>query len=265
MGLSLEVVKKVNGFKLEISWKIDNELAVLFGYSGAGKSLTLQLIAGLLKPDQGRIAANGDILFDSEKHINVPPQHRNLGYVFQDLALFPHMSVRQNIAYGAAAVPRADRRQRVAEMLQIFHLEGLAEKLPAEISGGQKQRVALARSLIRRPQALLLDEPFSALDNPLRRKMRGFLKQIHTEFNIPVILVTHDLMEAATLADVLFIYHNGKVIQRGRPQEIISQPVNHYVASLVQLPVTSCQACFGAEAMTSFNSPYAGQKTNATV
>ena len=183
-------------------------------------------------------------LFDGEKHINVPPQHRNLGYVFQDLALFPHMSVRQNIAYGAAAVPRAERRQRVEEMLQIFHLEDLADKLPAEISGGQKQRVALARALIRRPQALLLDEPFSALDNPLRRKMRQFLKQIHTEFNIPVILVTHDLMEAATLADVLFIYHNGRVIQKGQPQEIINQPLNLQVASLVQLPVTTCQACF---------------------
>jgi molybdate transport system ATP-binding protein len=236
MGISLDVAKKVNGFNLEVAWEIQNELAVLFGYSGAGKSLTLQLIAGLLEPDAGRIEANGNILFDSRKQINLPPQRRNLGYVFQDLALFPHMTVRQNIAYGAAGMPRGERRQRVAEMLPIFHLEGLANKLPAEISGGQKQRVALARALIRRPQALLLDEPFSALDNPLRREMRQFLKRIHGEFSIPVILVTHDLLEAATLADTLFIYYEGKIIQRGNPQEIISRPQTHEVAALVAAP-----------------------------
>jgi molybdate transport system ATP-binding protein len=176
------------------------------------------------------------VLFDSQKHINKPPQRRNLGYVFQDLALFPHMTVRQNIAYGAAGLPRAQRRERVAEMLPIFHLEGLAEKFPAEISGGQKQRVALARSLIRRPQALLLDEPFSALDNPLRREMRQFLKQLHADFQIPVVLVTHDLVEAATLADILLIYHAGRVIQGGNPHEIISQPQTPEVAALVAMP-----------------------------
>ena len=146
------------------------------------------------------------------------------------------MTVRQNIAYGATRLPWGVRQERVGEMLEVFHLEGLADKPPAEISGGQKQRVALARALIRRPQALLLDEPFSALDNPLRREMRQFLKQIHVKFNIPVILVTHDLLEAATLADILFIYHNGKIAQRGSPQEIISQPQTPEVAALVQLP-----------------------------
>jgi molybdate transport system ATP-binding protein len=239
MGLSLEVTKKVNGFRLEVDWQIGNELVVLFGYSGAGKSLTLQLIAGLLKPDAGRIAANGQVLFDSQERINRPPQRRNLGYVFQDLALFPHMTVRQNIVYGAMGLPRLARQQRVGEMLEIFHLEGLADKLPAEISGGQKQRVALARALIRRPRALLLDEPFSALDNPLRREMRQYLKKIHAEFQIPVILVTHDLLEAATLAETLFIYHEGKIIQRGSPQEIISRPQTPEVAALVQVPEPS--------------------------
>jgi molybdate transport system ATP-binding protein len=239
MGLSVEIVKQVNGFKLEVDWRIDNELAVLFGYSGAGKSLTLQLIAGLLEPDSGRIIANDRVLFDSQQHINVPPQRRYLGYVFQDLALFPHMTVRQNIAFGATGLNRAERQQRVGEMVEIFHLEGMADKPPAEISGGQKQRVALARALIRQPQALLLDEPFSALDNPLRQEMRQFLKQIHVKFNIPVILVTHDLLEAATLADVLFIYHDGKVVQSGSPQEIISRPLTPEVAALVAVPEPS--------------------------
>ena len=174
MGLSVDLVKQVNGFRLEVAWQIENELAVLFGYSGAGKSLTLQLLAGLLKPDSGRIAANGEVLFDSEERINLPPQRRSLGYVFQDLALFPHMTVRQNIAYGATGLPRVARRQRVGEMLEVFHLEGLADKPPAEISGGQKQRVALARALIRRPQALLLDEPFSAWIIPCAGRCAGF-------------------------------------------------------------------------------------------
>ncbi|AEB08922.1 ABC transporter ATP-binding protein [Desulfobacca acetoxidans] len=233
MGLAVQAIKRVNGFKLEVDWQIGNELAVLFGYSGAGKSLTLQLIAGFLQPDTGRITANGQVLFDSRMRINVPPQRRSLGYVFQDLALFPHMTVRQNIAYGATGLSRTEREQRVEEMLHIFHLEGLARKPPAEISGGQKQRVALARALIRRPQALLLDEPFSALDNPLRREMRRFLKQIHREFALPVILVTHDLLEATSLADTLLIYTAGKIAQRGSPQAIISQPRTPEVAALV--------------------------------
>lgn len=236
MGLAVDVVKQVNGFRLEVDWQIANELAVLFGYSGAGKSLTLQLIAGLMQPDAGRITANGEVMFDSQKRINMPPQRRFLGYVFQDLALFPHMTVWQNIAYGGTGLNRVARQERVREMLKIFHLEGLAEKHPAEISGGQKQRVALARALIRRPRALLLDEPFSALDNPLRREMRQVLKQIHMEFSIPVILVTHDLLEAITLADTLFIYHGGRIVQRGAPQEVISQPINADVADLVQTP-----------------------------
>ena len=240
MGLSVDLVKQVNGFRLEVAWQIENELAVLFGYSGAGKSLTLQLLAGLLKPDAGRIVVNGEVLFDSRERINLPPQRRSLGYVFQDLALFPHMTVRQNIAYGATGLPRVGRCQRVGEMLEVFHLEGLADKPPAEISGGQKQRVALARALIRQPQALLLDEPFSALDNPLRREMRRFLKQIHAEFAVPVILVTHDLWEAASLADTIFIYHSGKIVQSGTPQEIISRPLTPEVAALVQLPEPAC-------------------------
>lgn len=253
MGISVQIMKQVNGFRLEVDWRIDDELAVLFGYSGAGKSLTLQLIAGLLQPDSGKISANGQVFFDGQKRINVPPQRRSLGYVFQDLALFPHMTVQQNIAYGATGLNRVERQQRVEEMLKIFHLEDLADKPPAEISGGQKQRVALARALIRRPQALLLDEPFSALDNPLRREMRLVLKQIHTEFAIPVILVTHDLLEATTLADTLFIYHGGRIVQRGSPQEIISRPLTAEVADLVQLPEpASPYSLFLSEGCTRF-------------
>jgi len=234
MGLSVEVTKQVNGFRLEVDWHVGNELAVLFGPSGSGKTLTLQLIAGLMQPDSGCIRANGRLLFDGREGVNLPPQRRHLGYVFQDLALFPHMTVRQNIAYGAAGLRRNEKDQRIGAMVEIFHLEGLEHKRPAEISGGQKQRVAIARALIRQPAALLLDEPFSALDAPLRREMRSFLKKIHAEFAIPVILVTHDLMEAATLADVLIMYHEGNIVQLGTPAEVMDHPATPEVAALVQ-------------------------------
>ncbi len=175
MGLSLQLRKKVDGFALEVEWAIEEELAVLFGYSGAGKTMTLQMIAGLMKPDQGSIHLGGQVLFDSRAGINVPPQDRSIGYVFQDLALFPHMTVRGNIMYGANGLGKKERREKTREMIEIFHLEGLSEKKPAEISGGQRQRVALARALIRRPKLLLLDEPFSALDHPLRLEMHQYL------------------------------------------------------------------------------------------
>ncbi len=137
--------------------------------------MTLQMIAGLMKPDQGSIRLGGQVLFDSRTGIDVTPQDRSIGYVFQDLALFPHMTVRGNIIYGAKGLGKKERREKTEEMIESFHLEGLGDKRPAEISGGQRQRVALARALIRRPKLLLLDEPFSALDHPLRLEMHQYL------------------------------------------------------------------------------------------
>jgi len=166
MGLSVKLLKKVKGFTLDVEWKIGNELAILFGYSGSGKSLTLQCVAGLMEPDEGFIRSNGDLFFDSTLEIDVPPQKRSFGYVFQDRVLFPHMTVRGNIAYGLKGLRHSDIKDKVGQMMNLFHLQGLEDKFPSEISGGQKQRVALARALIRRPKALLLDEPFSALDGP---------------------------------------------------------------------------------------------------
>ena len=199
MGLTVAVRKRVNGFALDSSWKIGNELAVLFGYSGAGKSLTLQLIAGLMKPDSGVITINRKACFDSTKNVDIPPQHRSFGYVFQNLALFPHMTVKDNILYGAKGVAKDEGMARLFGMIGSFRLNDLENTFPAEISGGQKQRVAFARAMIRRPGVLLLDEPFSALDNPLRVEMRAFLLQIRKDFDIPVVLVTHDVVEANTM------------------------------------------------------------------
>jgi molybdate transport system ATP-binding protein len=224
MGLSVRIVKRVEGFTLNAQWQIDNELAVLFGSSGSGKSMTLQCIAGLLKPDEGMIRANGDLFFDHGLKVNVPPEKRSFGYVFQDRVLFPHMTVRGNITYGCRGISKPEIRQKVDEMIELFHLRGLENRFPAEISGGQKQRVALARALIGRPDALLLDEPFSALDHPIRLEMIKLLKEVRNEFNLPVVLVTHDILEASTMADKIVVYSGGRVVRVGPPGEIFHLP-----------------------------------------
>ena len=225
MGLSLQYQKSRERLQPRCQWEINDELAVLFGYSGAGKSMTLQMIAGLMKPDEGAIHLNGQVLFDSRAGIDLPPQARSFGYVFQDLALFPHMTVRENIFYGAHGLGKKEQRERTAEMVKSFHLEGLVDKKPAEISGGQRQRVALARALIRRPKLLLLDEPFSALDHPLRLEMHQYLTGAAHKYKIPVIMVTHDLNEASKLGDKIIIYSKGRVTQTGTPAEVRNNPI----------------------------------------
>lgn len=199
--------------------------------------MTLQMIAGLLTPDEGSIQLNGRVLFDTKDGIDLAPQKRSFGYVFQDLALFPHMTVEDNILYGAHGLSQEDRKRHAKEMIDQFILSGLEQKFPHEISGGQKQRVAFARALIRQPSALLLDEPFSALDQPLRVEMQSLLRQIRRDFPIPVIFVTHDLSEAFALADKLIIYLGGKVLQAGKPLDVLNAPANSDVALLISNPV----------------------------
>ena len=222
MGLKVDIKKRVNGFSLDVSWEIGNELAVLFGYSGAGKSLTLKLVAGLMKPDSGIIESNGTVCFNSVSGIDLPPQNRSFGYVFQDLALFPHMTVRENILYGAKGVSINERAERLSGLINKFRIQGIEDKMPSEISGGQKQRVAFARAMIRRPEVLLLDEPFSALDLPLRIEMQDFLREIRQDFGVPVVLITHDPSEAGALADTMIIYAGGSVVQTGSPDALFS-------------------------------------------
>ena len=233
MGLHVKLQKKVKGFALDIEWQIGNELAVLFGFSGAGKSMTLQLIAGLMKADQGQIILDDIVYFASSAGTNFPPQERPFGYVFQDLALFPHMTVLQNILYGAADLHKNEKLDRAREMIRAFKLTAFEERYPHEISGGQKQRVAFARVLIRRPKALLLDEPFSALDRPLRLEMRRFLREVRDNFGIPALMVTHDFEEAFAISDKIIVYEHGKIAQIGSPERVKSSPANIYVARLV--------------------------------
>jgi len=223
MGLSVRLKKKVNGFNLDVAWNMENELAVLFGHSGAGKSITLQMITGLMRPDEGIIRSDGRTYFDSAASIDTLPQARSFGYVSQDLALFPHMTVIRNILYGAPDVPKHEKLQRAQEMMEAFKLTGLEKHYPSEISGGQKQRVAFARALIRRPEALLLDEPFSALDTPLRGEMRRFLQEVRRQFSMPVVFVTHDFDEAAFLGDKIIVYSNGNIAQGSSVEPVREQ------------------------------------------
>lgn len=233
MGLNVKLQKKVNGFVLDIEWQIGNELTVLFGFSGAGKTMTLRLIAGLIKPDNGQVSLDDVVYFDSSVGTHLPPQERPFGYVFQDLAIFPHMTVLQNILYGAVNLPKNEKLDRAREMIRAFKLTGFEARYPHEISGGQKQRVAFARALIRRPKVLLLDEPFSSLDRPLRFEMRRFLQEVRNNFSIPTLLVTHDFEEAEAISDKIIVYEQGKIVQVDSPERIKNSPANLYVSRLI--------------------------------
>jgi len=220
-------------FVLDAQFEAGNELVVLFGRSGCGKTTTLQCISGLLKPNGGKIIVNDTTYFNCHTDINLSVQERGLGYVFQNYALFPHMDVKRNIAYGLNGWPEEDMDKRVEEMLDLLHIKGLEENYPSQLSGGQKQRVALARALAPKPDILLLDEPFSALDMVVRMKLRDKIKEIQRELGIPVIFITHNHVEAFTIADRIIIFHNGRVQQNGTPEEVFYHPENKHVAELV--------------------------------
>lgn len=203
-------------FTLDVSFASNVQRIVLFGPSGAGKSLTLQAIAGLLAPDRGTISIGGDTLFDDARGIDVPTQARRVAYLFQDYALFPHLNVRQNIAFGLKRGWRNPRAQELpddaAYWLRAFELEALAGHYPAQLSGGQKQRVALARALIAQPRILLLDEPFSALDVAMRQRMRRELTDLQMRLDIPMVLITHDPDDVAAFGDQVVRLQEGRVL-----------------------------------------------------
>ncbi|MBI5653711.1 MAG: ABC transporter ATP-binding protein [Chloroflexi bacterium] len=218
--LQVNLEKHLSQFSLRVAFEIGAEILVLFGASGAGKTMTLNALAGLSAPARGRIALNERVLFDDAARVNVPTRARRVGYVFQNYALFPHLTVRENIAFGV----RAGRATRVDEMLTLTGLAEFANRYPAQLSGGQQQRVALARALAPRPDLLLLDEPFSALDAPTRMELRWELGERQRQFQIPTIFVTHDLGEAYLLADKLAVMERGEILQMDTPGEILRHP-----------------------------------------
>jgi len=233
VALSLEVKKKLPGFTLDVTWEAGDEVVTLFGPSGAGKTLTLQCLAGLIRPDAGRIVVNGTVFFDDARGVDMPTQRRRLGYVFQGYALFPHLSVRDNVAYGLRDLPAAARRQRTQEVLERLGLVDLGARQPRDLSGGQQQRVALGRALAPDPALLLLDEPLSALDLPLRQSLRDDLRRILAEWGTAAVLVTHDFTEAYRLGDRIVVYENGRVIQAAPRAELLWQPASERVAGIV--------------------------------
>lgn len=201
-------------FSLNIDFKSDNSFVVLAGPSGSGKTTTLQMIAGLMQPDEGIITIGGNTVFDSNNNINKKPRHRNTGYLFQHYALFPHMSVKNNIAMGLRKKwfhrLTKDDEEKVLGILDLFEIGALAHSRPQNLSGGQKQRVALARALVSKPGVLLLDEPFAALDHALRSRLRKLLSDIQKHFNIPVVMITHDPCDVEEFGNTLVKYNAGQ-------------------------------------------------------
>ena len=231
--LSVSLKKRLPGFALDVRWESSDAVCGLFGPSGAGKTLTLDCLAGLVRPDAGRIVIGDRVVFDSAAGIDLSPRRRRLGYVFQGYALFPHLTVADNIAYGLRDQPRAARRERTARVLDRLGLAGLATRRPHELSGGERQRVALGRALAIEPALLLLDEPFSALDLPLRRLLRDDLGRVLREWGTAAVLVTHDFTEAYRLADRIVVYDAGRVVQSAPRAELLWQPASEAVARIM--------------------------------
>lgn len=211
------------------------ELLALVGPSGSGKTTLLRTIAGLYQPQQGSVRCAGRewFLAQSGQRHSLPPQARQIGMVFQDYALFPHLTALQNVQLAMGHLPRGQRLEQAAQWLTKVRLEGLEARYPSELSGGQRQRVALARALAREPQALLLDEPFSAVDQVTRRRLQRELALLRQQISIPIILVTHDLEEATALADQICVLHNGVSLQQGTPEALFRQPASPLVARLL--------------------------------
>jgi molybdate transport system ATP-binding protein len=223
--LTLDLDHPLRSFRLAVTLEIGAETVALVGPSGAGKSTVLRAIAGLLRPERGVVAYGGTIWLDRGRRIDLPPDRRRVGMVFQEYALFPHLDVRRNVSFGArdgAVVPG------LLDRLGVGHLAGAR---PGELSGGERQRVALARALAREPQVLLLDEPLSALDAHTRRAVRGELHELLDELRMPTLLVTHDFEDAATLADRVGVIVQGSILQLGTPQELVAVPRDPFVAS----------------------------------
>jgi len=219
-------------FQLDAQFTATAGLTILFGTSGAGKTTVFDCIAGLRRPDSGKIVADGVELFNSTGAVDVPTRHREVGYLFQTLALFPHLMARQNIEYGLAALPAEERASRVREIAQSFGISHVLERRPREMSGGERQRVALARALVRRPRVLLLDEPMTALDAATKSRIVDDLRRWIASHAVPVLYVTHDRGEAYALGDRVLVLEKGSVIADGTPHEVLGRPVQESVALL---------------------------------
>jgi molybdate transport system ATP-binding protein len=230
--LRKRVERNGDDFILEVAFEAEAGITILFGASGAGKTTLLNCIAGLQTPDAGRISAGPRVFFDRDQRIDLPVQQRNVGYVFQDLGLFPHLSVQDNIAYGLSGVNRHDRRQRTAAILESFRIVRLSAQKPGEISGGERQRVALARALVTDPCLLLLDEPLAALDAATKAKIIDDLRAWNEAHRVPILYVTHNHDEVFALGERVMAIENGRIVAQGTPHEVMSAPRQETMAQL---------------------------------
>jgi molybdate transport system ATP-binding protein len=230
MSLDVQVRKQYDSansaasFLLDVNLQFPPGFTVLFGPSGAGKSTLLDCIAGLLTPDAGRIALDNTVFYDRENGVALPPQRREVAYVFQNLALFPHLSVAGNIAYGLAHLPADESRERIAKISSAFHIEPLLQRKPRQLSGGEQQRVALARSLVTQPRVFLLDEPLTGLDAGLRCKILDDLREWNAANNIPILYVTHNRDEVDAIGKRIVILEQGRVQESGHPRNVLDAP-----------------------------------------
>ncbi|MBI2853458.1 MAG: ABC transporter ATP-binding protein [Chloroflexi bacterium] len=230
--LKVDIKKSVPGFDLEVDFSIDEEILAVLGPSGSGKTMTLKCIAGLVRPDAGHIELNGRVLFDSVRRINLSPQQRKVGFVFQNYALFPHLTVYQNTAYGVQGRSPDEVKSRVSSLLEKMRILGLAQRYPSELSSGQQQRVALARALSNEPELLLLDEPFSALDTPRRERLEFELLALQRSYKGEILLVTHDLAQGYKMGSKVAVYEAGHIVQCDTKDNVVGKPANRTVARL---------------------------------
>ena len=235
-ALNVRVRTKLAGegqpFSLEVELAAGAGFTILFGASGSGKTTLLDCIAGLRTPDSGRIAVGGTTLFDSEARVDVPPSRRGVGYLLQSLALFPHLTVQQNVEYGLADSSGAERDARARQILDLFRIGHLGQRRPAELSGGERQRAALARTLVTQPRVLLLDEPLTALDALTKSQILEDLRAWNREHQIPIVYVTHQREEVFALGERVIALENGRVIAQGSPHEVLHRPEFESVAQL---------------------------------
>ena len=239
MSLKVNIKKRLGNFNLDVAFETERGVFAILGASGCGKSMTLKCIAGIETPDEGRIELNGRVLYDSAKKINLTPQKRRVGYMFQDYALFPNMTVEENISV-VPKIMKWDKertKKRVRELMDIVNMpyEEYGKKYPKQLSGGQQQRIGVLRALAVNPPIILMDEPFGALDPITREILQSEVKKIQTELNISVLFITHDMHEAMKMADRVIFMDRGRILQEAAPKEMVLHPANEEIRKFISL------------------------------
>jgi molybdate transport system ATP-binding protein len=233
--LDVAVTKRLDAFSIDAAFVGGRGVTALFGVSGAGKTSVIQILAGLLRPDGGHVKINERILFDSSRNINLPPEKRRLGYVFQDARLFPHMNIERNLTYGARDPDRRSKGIAISDVVSVLGLEGMLKRKPTTLSGGERQRVAIGRALLADPELLLMDEPLASLDAGRRSEIMTFIEMVQVTFSIPIIYVSHNMDEVVRLADDLVVLDNGRVRAAGPIEDVTTDLANAQMSEAAEL------------------------------